>query len=345
MIPIVYGKGGERLRGGSATLTAVPAPSSRYGRACALLLLVLGALGLAACAAPRPAASPVAADAIPVAVSVPPQAYLVERIGGPRVRLEVMIPPGASEATYSPNPRQMVALSEARLYVRVGHPAFLFEPQSIDPFLAAHPGIRVVDMSRGMDLITTGGAEGGEAPRGFFGGRGEGEDEGHDHAAGDPHVWVAPGTVRVAARNIETALADLDPAHAPLYRANLGRLLADVDALDRQIRTLLAGAPGKSFMVYHPAWGYFAREYGLRQIAVEAGGREPSARQLMALVALAKRERVRVLFVQRGFARKSAEVLAEEIGGRVVEVDPMDRDWLRGLASAARAFREGLSHA
>jgi zinc transport system substrate-binding protein len=278
---------------------------------------------------------------------VPPQAYLVERIGGPRVRVEVMIPPGASEATYSPNPRQMVALSRARLYVRVGHPAFLFEPQSIDPFLAAHPEIRVVDMSQGMDLIRTGEAEGGEAPRGFFGGRGEGQEEGHDHAAGDPHVWVAPGTVKVAARNIERALEDLDPAHAPLYRANLGHLLADVDALDRQIRTLLAGeagARGRSFMVYHPAWGYFAREYGLRQIAVEAGGREPSARQLVALIALARREGVRAIFVQRGFARKSALVLAEEIGGRVVEVDPMDRDWLAGLANAARAFRGGLSH-
>ena len=320
----------------------MPAPSSRYGRACALLLLVLGALGLAACAAPRPAAPPEKPGVIPVAVSVPPQAYLVERIGGPRVRVEVMIPPGASEATYSPNPRQMVSLSEARLYVRVGHPAFLFEPQSIDPFLAAHPGIRVVDMSRGMDLITTGEAEGGEAPHGFFGGGGEAE-EGHGHAAGDPHVWVAPATVRVAAGNIEGALSDLDPAQAPLYRANLARLLADIDALDRQIRTLLAGAPGRSFMVYHPSWGYFAREYGLRQIAVEAGGREPSARQLVALIALAKREGVRVIFVQRGFARKSAEVLAEEIGGRVVEVDPMDRDWLGGLADAARAFRGGLS--
>ena len=285
---------------------------------------------------------------IPVAVSVPPQAYLVERIGGSRVRVEVMIPPGASESTYSPNPRQIVALSAARLYVRVGHPAFLFEPQSIDPFLAAHPEIRVVDMSQGMDLITAGEAEGRPAPHGFFGARGDaGEEEeanGHGHPAGDPHVWVAPGTVRVAARNVLRALADLDPAHAALYRTNLGRLLEDVDALDREIRTLLAHAPGRSFMVYHPAWGYFAREYGLRQIAVEAGGREPSARQLIALIGEARRQGVRAIFVQRGFARKSAEVIAEEIGGRVVEVDPMERDWLSGLRAAARAFSGELSH-
>jgi zinc transport system substrate-binding protein len=282
---------------------------------------------------------------IPVAVSVPPQAYLVERIGGPRVRVEVMIPPGASESTYSPNPRQMVALSRARLYVRVGHPAFLFEPQSIDPFLAGHPEIRVVDMSRGMDLILTGEAEGGPAPAGFFGGHGEEKDaDGHAHPAGDPHVWVAPATVRVAARNVERALEEIDPAHAALYRENLGHLLADIDTLDREIRAELApvASSKRSFMVYHPSWGYFAREYGLRQIAVEAGGREPSARQLIALVEEARREGVRAIFVQRGFARKSAEVIAAEIGGRVVEVDPMDRDWLAGLRAAARAFRGGL---
>jgi zinc transport system substrate-binding protein len=348
-----------------ATLIAVPPPSSL--RSVALAVVLLGVVGLlAACAAPGPAVlspapaalSPAPAasttsaasgerEVLPVAVSVPPQAYLVERIGGSRVRVEVMIPPGASEATYSPNPRQMVSLSHARLYVEVGHPAFLFEPQSIAPFLAVHPEIRVVDMSRGMDLITTGEAEGREAPHGFFGGGrkgGEEEHPGEAHDQGDPHVWVAPATVAVAARNIERALEDLDPAHAAFYRGNLARLSADIADLDREIRTLLARSPGRSFMVYHPAWGYFARQYGLRQIAVEAGGREPSARQLIALIEEARRQGVRAIFVQRGFARKSAEVIAGELGGRVIEVDPMERDWLSGLRRAARAFQGELAH-
>jgi zinc transport system substrate-binding protein len=149
--------------------------------------------------------------------------------------------------------------------------------------------------------------------------------------------------MRVAAGNVERALAELDPAGAALYRANLARFEADLDTLDREIRTLLAAVPGRSFMVYHPAWGYFAREYGLTQIAVEAGGREPSARQLIALVEQARRQGVKAIFVQRGFARKSAEVIAGEIGGRVVEVDPMASDWLASLSAAARAFRGGLS--
>jgi len=315
----------------------------RTARALAALGVLLLLAALSACTAPRPAA-PGAAGRIAVAVSVPPQGYLVERIGGPRVRVEVMIPPGASEATYSPNPRQMVALSRARLYVKVGHPAFLFEPQSIDPFLAAHKEIQVVDMSRGMDLLLTGGeGEGEAASHGFFGGGGEEEHDPAERAAGDPHVWVAPGTMRVAARNVEQALSALDPVHADFYRANLVRFDADLDALDREIRALLATAPGRSFMVYHPSWGYFAREYGLTQIAVEAGGREPSARQLIALIELARQKGVKAIFVQRGFARKSAQVIAGEIGGRVVEVDPMASDWLSGLRDAARAFRGGLS--
>jgi zinc transport system substrate-binding protein len=338
------------------------------------LVLAVSWLALASCAAARPV---VPDGRIQVAVSVPPQGYLVERIGGPRVRVEVMIPPGASHTTYSPSPRQMVALSEARLYVQVGHPAFLFETEHIDPFLAAHPGIHVVDMSRGMELILDAQGEGApEPPRRREGtpeppkyregapeppGRREGAtkapgphaelpglfgpEEDHEHASGDPHVWVAPSTVRVAARNVARALSELDPAHAGEYRANLGALLRDVDALDRDIRRQLAGAPGRSFMVYHPAWGYFAREYGLTQVSIEAGGREPSAARLIELVELARREGVRAIFVQRGFARKSADVLAGEIGGRVVVVDPMGYDWLAEMRRAAREFREALAEA
>jgi zinc transport system substrate-binding protein len=219
-------------------------------------------------------------------------------------------------------------------------------------------------MSEGMDLILDGQGEGGAEPSGSTEGGPEptrsaggspeptdhhpdhpglfGDEEEHDHAEGDPHVWVAPSTVRVAAVNVARALSELDPPHAALYRANLAALLADVGALDREIRSLLAGAPFKSFMVYHPAWGYFAREYGLTQIAIESGGREPSAARLIELVDLARRERVRAIFVQRGFAWKSARVLADEIGGRVVVVDPMGQDWLAEMRTAARAFREAL---
>lgn len=279
-----------------------------------LLVLLLGAC--------RPAA-PAASGKLTVAVSVPPQAYFVERIGGPRVRVEVMIPPGYSHVDYPLTPRQMTALSRADLYVAVGHPAFEFERLQIRPFLAGVPGVRVVDMSRGMHLIE------------------DGSDD-HGHEGGDPHVWVAPETVAVAAVNIARALERADPAHAGEYRANLRIFQADLAALDREIRRYLDPHRGGKFMVYHPTWGYFARQYGLTEIAIEAEGKEPSAARMIQLIERARREDVKVIFVQSGFPRKSAQVIADAVGGRVLVADPEKRDWLANLRHVAAEFGEAL---
>jgi zinc transport system substrate-binding protein len=265
-----------------------------------------------------------------VAVSVPPQAYFVERIGGGRVQVDVMIPPGYSHVDYPLTPRQIVALSRARLYVAVGHPAFEFERIQLFPFLATLPGLQVVDMSRGMPLLA-GEGEGGDE-----------EDHGHSHSGGDPHVWVAPATVAVAGRNIAAALEGIDPAHAAEYRANLARFEADVAALDGEIRAGLAPFRGSRFMVYHPTWGYFAHEYGLRQVAIEAEGKEPSAQRLIQLIGEARRDGVKVVFVQRGYPRKSAQVIADEVGGSVVIGDPQERDWLGNLRRVSRELRGAL---
>jgi zinc transport system substrate-binding protein len=316
-----------RLEG---AVTSLP-PRWRHGlrsgiRALSLPLLLL--LAFFACApreAPRRAA-------LQVAVSVPPQAFFVERLGGSRVEVAVMVPQGQSEVDYPLSPRQMAALSRADLYVAVGHPAFTFESRYIEPFLAANRAIRKVDMSRGMALIVDDPHEGVE----------EEEDHGHGVGLGDPHVWVAPETVAVAARNIAAALAASDPAYAAYYRANLERFLDDVARLDADLRRRLAGGRSRSFMVYHPSWGYFARQYGLQQIAIESGGKEPSAARLIRLVERARREGVEVIFIQGGFPRKSAQVIADAVGGRVVTADPLAYDWLANLRRVADAFGEAL---
>jgi zinc transport system substrate-binding protein len=275
---------------------------------------VVLAVLLAACGASPVRWDPQGAERIPVAVSVPPQADFVERIGGGRVRIEVMIPPGASDEDYSPSPRQMAELAGARLYVEVGHPAFTLEKRFIEPFLARSPGVRIVDMSRGMTTF-----------------------------ADDPHVWVAPATVRVAAVNIAGALEEVDPGHAAEYRANLRAYLAEIDALDREIRGRLGPPAERSafkLMVYHPSWGYFAREYGLEQVAIEAEGKEPSAQRMIQLIDRARREGVKVIFVQGGFPRKSAQVIADALGGRVLAGDPQDRDWAGNLRRVTAALVE-----
>lgn len=264
---------------------------------------------------------------IRIAVSVPPQAYFVERIGGERVEVTTLIPPGYSHVDYPLTPRQLVALSRARLYVAVGHPAFEFERARVWPLLPELPNLKIVDMSQGMRLLE---------------GEGEGSEHGHAHEGGDPHVWVAPDTVAVAARNIAAALAEIDPAHAAEYRANLQRFEAEIRDLDRQIRAQLGSDSGGAFMVFHPTWGYFAHEYGLRQVAIEAEGKEPSAQRLIQLIEQARQDGVKVIFVQAGFPRKSAQVIADAVGGRVVVADPQDHDWLGNLRRVTRELSETL---
>lgn len=291
-----------------------------------LLSAMLLAGLLPGCGAAPPSASE---DRIPIAVSVAPQADLVERIGGEHVVVEVLIPPSASDEEISLSPRQAVALERIRLYVKVGHPAFAVEARSIDPFLAQRPDVRVVDMSRGMDLIEEMEEHGGHGAHGV---------------GGDPHVWTAPGNVSVAARNIASALEEADPAHAAEYRANLARLLEEIDRLDGRIRARLAvpGA-GRRFLVYHPSWGYFARQYGLEQIAIEAEGKEPGAAGLIRIVERARQEGAKVVLVPGG-SRESARVIADEIGGRMIPADAQARDWQATLLRIADALGEDANH-
>ena len=261
---------------------------------------------LTACAAPAPNA-----DVLRVAVSVAPQAELVRKIGGERVAVTTMIPPGASDEDVSLSPRQVFALEGVRLYVAVGHPAFPMEARYIHPFLARHPEVRVVDMSG-------------------------------DAQEGDPHVWVSPETMAVAARNVAAALEEIDPTHAAGYRRNLAGFLSDTGRLDREIRDRLSTPrASRAFLVYHPSWGYFARRYGLEQIAIEAEGKEPGAARLIQLIDRARREKATVVLVPEGFPRDSAQVIADAIGGRVVSADPLAPDWEATLLRVA----EVLSHA
>jgi zinc transport system substrate-binding protein len=324
-------------------LTAALTSAGPFGILLLLLPLLVGC-GMVPRCCPDANGATAAEGPLQVAVSVPPQAYFVRRIGGPHVHVEVMIPPGYSHVDYPLTPRKMVVLSNADLYVKVGHPGFEFEATQIDPFLAQLPAVRVVDMSRDMRFLDTASAEGN--------GHGDlepedGDHHGHEHGGSDPHVWVAPDTVAVAAVNIAAGLAAADPAHAGEYRANLRRFLADIHQLDAEIRARLgAHPPGESraFLVYHPTWGYFADQYGLTQIAIESEGREPSAARLITLIERARKEGVRVIFVQEGFPRKSAQVIAEAVGAQVVTADPQRYDWLDNLREVSTAMNEAFPH-
>lgn len=261
-------------------------------------------------------------------VSVPPQAYFVQQIAGPRAEITVLLPPGSTPEIAAPSPRQMVALTHADLVVLVGHPNFLFERRHVLPMLVRHPEIATVSMAAALDLAAAP-ADGPE------------QDPATTHAhegAGDPHLWVSPALVRRAADAIAGTLARIDPAAAPVYRRRLLSFHATIDTLDADIHREVDGLENRAFLVYHPAWSRFAAEYRLDQVAIEADGQEPSLKHVVELIGEARRRGIRIAFAQPGFPSRGAAVIAREIGARVVTLDPLSADWPGTLRTLARAL-------
>ena len=148
--------------------------------------------------------------------------------------------------------------------------------------------------------------------------------------------------VKIQARTITNALQGLDPAHRSVYEANYGQFAASIDALDRQLKHLFAGKQGMQFMVFHPAWGYFAHAYGLQQLPIEFEGKAPKPAQLREVIEHARAKGIKVIFVQPQFSVKSAKLVAREIGGQVVFADPLAEDWLANMRRIAERFEAAL---
>jgi zinc transport system substrate-binding protein len=274
----------------------------------AVLLAVLPAACLGGCAE-RPEV-----DARPlVMVSVLPQKYFVERIAGDRVRVEVMIPPGASPGFYEPTIGQLKALSAASLYVEVGHPSFPFEKAWLGRLLTERADLAVTNASAGIS-----------------------------HAEPDPHLWVSPRHALEMTRAIAAALEGLLPEHEAELDENLRRFESEVRDLDAKLHALLDEHRGGRFFVFHPAWGYFAREYGLVQVAIEREGKEPDPREVATLIREAREAGVRVIFVQPQFDPASAELIAREISASVEVLDPLAPDWSANLYRVGVQLRGAL---
>jgi zinc transport system substrate-binding protein len=267
--------------------------------------------------------NPVRAEDRPlVFTSVLPLKTLVEQVGGSQVAVASLVQPGQSPHAFEPSPRQVAELSRADLYVRAG---LGFEDAWMERVTSANPNMDVLDLREGLALRTL-----------------EAHDhrhhshDGHDHSGPDPHVWTSPPLVRQMSLAVRDALIRLDPARRASYEANQVALAAELDALDAELRDLLADAPQRRFMVYHPAWGYFADTYGLTQIAIEREGKEPGARALAALIDQARQEGVRLILVQPQMNPKAAEQVARAIGGTVVSADPLAPDYAGSLRRVAR---------
>jgi zinc transport system substrate-binding protein len=258
-------------------------------------------------------------DKIGVVVSIAPQLDFVRAVGGEKVTVTVMVPPGADPHTYEPTPNQMVGVSKANIYAKVGS-GIEFELAWMDKIGQQNKKMLIVDCSKGIKMMEMGENHGDE-------------DDGEHHQGEDPHIWLSPRNAKLVVGNICSGLIQVDPQNEAYCTRNRDEYLAKLDALDRDIRDGLSEVKNRGFIVFHPAWGYFARDYDLEQIPIEIGGKEPSAKDIADLIQRAKELGIKIIFAEPQFNPKSAETIAKEIGGRVVFIDPLAEDYISNMRS------------
>lgn len=281
---------------------------------------------------------PVEAAVTKAFVSISPQKYFVQKIGGDLVDVSVLVPAGANPHNFEPKPRQMAELSKSAVYFAVG---IDFEKFWLKKIAAANPKMRVVRTDDGIARIPMAdhhdeGTSRRPHPQESKAGVRAKDDLGG--VSPDPHVWLSPALVKIQAGHILDALVAIDPVHRSKYESNYASFMREIDELDAELKALFAGRKGEQFMVFHPSWGYFAEAYGLVQVPVEIEGKDPKPAQLQKLIRHARERRIKVIFVQPQFSAKSAELLSGEIGGRIVYADPLAENWAGNLREVARKF-------
>lgn len=253
-----------------------------------------------------------------ITVSIEPFRFFTSVIAGDSYTINVIVPPGASPATYEPPPAVIKGISNSGLMIINGYLGF--EMAWIDRLLGLNEKIEVLRLADSQDLIAS-------------------ESHRHNdiiHYSGvDPHFWMSPMRARIIARDIKDFLVKYDPDREEVYVTNYMRLDSMIMETDAYIRSILNESGAESFMIFHPSLTYFARDYGLEQITVETEGKEPSPSELKNLIDRGREENMKTIFVQREFDTKNARLIGEEIGAETVVIDPLSNDWIRSVKEIA----------
>lgn len=282
-------------------------------------------------------------EVIRVAVSILPQAEFVEKVGGDKVIVTVMIPPGASPHTYELTPAQLKEISKARMYAKVGPGngyGIEFELEWMDKIIKLNKEMLVVNCAEGIRFIVPGGAYG--EPDVYYEYDEITEAEDKNYRGIDPHIWLSPENAKVMSENIYKGLAEIDPENMEYYKKNLDDFIAELDKLDNEIMQMFESKKNKVIMVFHPNWTYFTSYYGIRQISIEEEGKEPAAGHMKDLVDEALKYNIKTIFASPEFSTKSAEALASEIGGSVVLLSPLEKNYIENMRKTAVAFTEAM---
>lgn len=298
----------------------------RGGGAAAVALIMLFTLNLStlSAAVPQQGGSTKAVKKMRVVTSIQPLLFFVKKVGGEHVDVKVMVPPGANPHSYDPTPGQMIALGKAQLFVKAGS-GIEFELDWMNKFSALNPDMEVCNASQGAGLI--------EMPA-------KRHDHGHEHRHErlDPHFWLSPQNGILIAKNVERSFAKIDPSHAGEYEENRRKLELQLKALSKEIAKKLSGLKNRVFMVFHPAWGYYANEFNLVQIAAEEEGKELTPKKMQRIIGQAREHGIKVVFVSPSFSTFQAETIAREIGGVTQPVDPLSGNYIGNLRRATDAF-------
>jgi ABC-type metal ion transport system, periplasmic component/surface adhesin len=266
-----------------------------------------------------------------VSVTIEPQRFFAEKIAGDRFIIKTVVPSGQNPEMYDPTPQQMVQVSRSRAYLKIGH--IPFETAWMPSVKANSPGLDVFDMSEGMLLIEQHPHDHDHA---------DGEDHcHHSHVGADPHTWSSISGAKTIAWNTLNAFTSIDKENTEYYWNNYNKLIALIDSVDMEIKTLIEPLSNRSFIIYHPSLTYFAREFQLEQLSIEMEGKEPSPSQLKRLIDTSKKSGAKVVFVQQEFDKKNAEVVSNETDCKLVVINPLSYNWDEEIIHIAKSLADG----
>lgn len=246
-------------------------------------------------------------------VTILPQKYITEKIAGDLYDINVMIPPGGNPATYEPTPRQIEKLNQSIAYLKIGHIAF--EKAWMDKIKSSAPDLEIYDPSKGLDFIKNKGRI-------------------------DPHIWTSPEMVAEMAENLKEILVELNPGKEKVFAKNLKEFDQEIREMQKEIHQKLEPYSGKSFLIYHPALAYYCREFDLKQIPIEAEGKEPSASYMQKIIEKSERKDIRAVFIQKQFDRKKALTIAQELDAEVITINPLAENWKESIMSITKKIVE-----
>ncbi len=344
-----------------------------FKKGCIYILVLIAIISMSSCTVEntdKTEANAVSESKITVAVSIIPQETFVKAVSGDLVDVVTMIPPGHSPANYQPTPKQMAKLSESKVYFSIGVPTE--EANILSKVVDFNSEIKVVALADIVEEVY---------PHRYFGkdemhkhdhecsGDEENHDECHDHEENhdedhgheenheeehdheethhqhskrDPHIWLSPNRVKVMIEAVKDELVELDPKNKSTYEKNAAEYIAKLDEVDNEIRVELNEFEGQSFIIFHPAFGYFADDYGLKMVTIESDGKKATPKKVQEVIDFARKENIKFVFYQEEFDNQQAETIANEIEGTTVKVAPLAQNYIENLRDTKNMLKEIL---